>query len=195
MILQSKEFTILLFVCLLVFIYVNYLRKNLHLDLIKSEENNIEYYVRKLPDKQDAANRLGKLSLGLSQLINHCKQSETKKEEITKLSDNFNSESITENIPGSKFVAYSVNKGEELSICIRDPNSNEFIDTNTVHFVAIHELAHIMTKEIGHPPEFWDNMRYLLEKASEIGLYYPKDYKKEPVYYCGQKINSNPMNL
>ena len=32
-------------------------------------------------------------------------------------------------------------------------------------FVAIHELAHIMTESVGHEPEFWDNMGFLLEKS------------------------------
>jgi len=38
-------------------------------------------------------------------------------------------------------------------------------------------------------------MKYLLENAQEMGLYIPKDYSKEPVDYCGQEINSTPMDL
>ena len=56
-------------------------------------------------------------------------------------------------------------------------------------------MAHIMTKETGHPPEFWDNMKYLLENAQEMDIYIPKDYSKEPVDYCGEEINSTPMDL
>lgn len=193
--LQSREFTILLITGLGVFIYVNFLRKSLNLDLIKAETNNKEYYVRRLPDKQEAANKLGSLSIKLRNLIEHCEKKDTKKEEIKRLSENFNSEIITENIPGSRFVAYSVNKGDELSICIREKKTEKFINDNTVIFVAIHEMAHIMTKETGHPPEFWDNMKYLLENAEEMGIYIPKDYSKEPVDYCGQEINSTPMDL
>ena len=193
--LQSREFTILLIAGLGVFIYVNFLRKSLNLDLIKAETNNKEYYVRRLPDKQEAANKLGSLSIKLRGLIEHCEKKDTKKEEIERLSENFNAEIITENIPGSRFVAYSVNKGDELSICIRDKETEKFIEDNTVIFVAVHEMAHIMTKETGHPPEFWDNMKYLLENAEEMGIYIPKDYSKEPVDYCGQEINSTPMDL
>ena len=193
--LQSREFTILLIAGLGVFIYVNFLRKSLNLDLVKSKTNNKEYYVRKLPDKQEAADKLGSLSIKLRDLINHCEKKGTKKEEIERLSKNFNSEIITENIPGSRFVAYSVNKGDELSICIREKNTEKFIEDNTVIFVAIHEMAHIMTKEIGHPPEFWDNMKYLLENAEEMGIYIPEDYAKKPVDYCGQEINATPMDL
>ena len=193
--LQSREFTILLMVSLGIFIYINFLRKSLHLELIESNTNNKEYYVRKLPDKQQAADKLGSLSIKLNNLIKHCADKDNKVEEINKLSNNFNSEIITENIPGSRFVAYSVNKGDELSICIRNKNTEDFIEDNTVIFVAIHELAHIMTEESGHPPEFWDNMKYLLENAEEIGIYNPINYSKNPVDYCGQKIDSTPMDL
>ena len=59
-------------------------------------------------------------------------------------------------------------------------------------FVAIHEIAHIMTKSIGHKPEFWNNFKFLLENAKEIGVYTPEDYKKNPRSYCGMKITDNP---
>ena len=128
--LQSREFTILLIAGLGVFIYVNFLRKSLNLDLIKAETNNKEYYVRRLPDKQEAADKLGSLSIKLRNLIKHCEMKDTKKEEIDRLSVNFNAEIITENIPGSRFVAYSVNKGELLAICLRNADDDKFINDN-----------------------------------------------------------------
>ena len=59
-------------------------------------------------------------------------------------------------------------------------------------FVVIHELAHVMTKSVGHTPEFWDNMAYLLERGEELGMYNPKNYKEYPVDYCGMEINTTP---
>ena len=117
-----------------------------------------------------------------------------KSDYIKNLKEAFNPEYITENIPGSIYVAYSVNKGEELSLCIREKNTGKFIDDNTIIFVAIHELSHIMTPETGHTPLFWDNMKYLLEKAASQGIYMPQDYSQSPVEYCGMDINSTPMN-
>ena len=58
-------------------------------------------------------------------------------------------------------------------------------------YVAIHELAHLMTKEIGHPPELWRNFKILLQEGIRIGIYEKIDYSKEPVKYCGMKIKSN----
>jgi predicted metal-dependent hydrolase len=59
-------------------------------------------------------------------------------------------------------------------------------------FVAIHEMAHITTVSIGHNKEFWDNFKFMLENATELGIYDPVDYAKKPQEYCGMKIHDNP---
>jgi len=188
-----KEYSIFFIVLVFFTIGVNFLKKTINLEEVLSEINNKKYYVRKLPDKQDAANRLGKLSNDLLQLIDHIIGED--RDGITRLKNKFDTDIITENIPGSTYIAYSVNKGDELSICIRDKDTEKITDYNTTMFVAIHELSHIMSESTGHTEEFWLNMKYLLIKASEIGIYSPVDYSKSPVIYCGQEINSTPMNL
>ena len=189
-----KELTVLMICILSVFFYMNFVRQKLYLEKIRAD-NGTEYLVRNLPDKLEAANKLGKISDSLKNLVNSLGDSSSKKSAyIKQLKDSFHPEQITENIPGSMYVAYSVNKGEELSLCIREKNTEKFIDDNTIIFVAIHELSHIMTSETGHTPLFWDNMKYLLEKASSQGIYMPIDYKQNPVTYCGMDINSTPMN-
>ena len=182
-------------ICILsIFFYMNFIRQKLYLEKIKANNGN-EYLVRNLSDKVEAANKLGSISDSLKNLVNNLNENDDKKGEyIKQLKESFNPEYITENIPGSIYVAYSVNKGEELSLCIRDKDSEEFIDNNTIIFVAIHELSHIMTPETGHTPLFWDNMKYLLEQASSQGIYMPQDYSQSPVEYCGMDINSTPMN-
>ena len=172
---------------------MNFLRQKLYLEKIRASNGN-EYLVRNLPDKNEAAKKLGSISDSLQNLVNGLNENDDKKGEyIKQLKESFNPEYITENIPGSVYVAYSVNKGEELSLCIREKDTEKFIDDNTIIFVAIHELSHIMTPETGHTPLFWDNMKYLLEKASSQGIYMPVDYSQSPVEYCGMDINSTPM--
>jgi hypothetical protein len=189
-----KELTLLMICILAVFFYMNFLRQKLYLEKIRANNGN-EYLVRNLPDKAEAANKLGSISDSLKNLVNSLNENDDSKGEYIKnLKESFNPEYITENIPGSIYVAYSVNKGEELSLCIRDKDTEEFIDDNTIIFVAIHELSHIMTPETGHTPLFWDNMKYLLEQASSQGIYMPVDYSQSPVEYCGMDINSTPMN-
>lgn len=188
-----KELTLLMICILAVFFYMNFLRQKLYLEKIRASNGN-EYLVRNLPDKIEAANKLGSISDSLKNLVNSLNENDDSKGKYIKnLKESFNPEYITENIPGSLYVAYSVNKGEELSLCIRDKGSEKFIDDNTIIFVAIHELAHIMTPETGHTPLFWDNMKYLLEQASSQGIYMPVDYSQSPVEYCGMDINSTPM--
>lgn len=177
-----------------IFVYINFIRKSLYLDAIVSSVDSKEYYVRNLPDKGEAADKLAKLSNNLSTLT-HSIESKEKKKGIERLRENFNPEKISENIPGSMYVAYSVNKGEELSICIREKDTEKFIDDNTVIFVAIHELAHIMSESTGHTKEFWNNMKFLLQEAEKLGMYQSVDYSSNPVMYCGMEINSTPLNL
>ena len=180
-----KELTVLLLCIIVVFIYMNYIRKSLYLDKIESSVNGKKYYVRNLPDKNEAADKLANIGMSLQKLIDSLNEKDKEKgEDILRLKKSFNSDYITENIPGSMYVAYSVNKGEELSICIREKDTEKFIDNNTIIFVAIHELSHIMTDELGHTKLFWDNMKYLLEKAGSLGIYNKIDYNKYPVMYC-----------
>ena len=187
-----KELSILLLIMLSIFVYITYLRKTIFLEKVKSNFNGKEYYVRNLPDKQEAANLLSEISDNLKQLITDL---DDKDERNQRLKKKFKTENITENIPGSIYVAYSVNKGDELSLCIRDKKTNKFLDKNTIMFVAIHEVAHIMTKETGHTKKFWANMKFLLEKAIEARYYYPVNYSMTPMNYCGLEIDSTPLDM
>ena len=72
-------------------------------------------------------------------------------------------------------------------------DANELVDLNTMMFVAIHELGHLMSKSIGHTTEFWDNMRFLLKKGIKLKVYKHIDYSKFPEDYCGIKITDTPL--
>ena len=52
----------------------------------------------------------------------------------------------------------------------------------------MHELAHIITKSVGHTDEYWDNYRLILKTAIDNGLYEYKNYYEEPVEFCNKKI-------
>jgi hypothetical protein len=191
-----KELSILLIGVIAIFALSSYLRRHLYLDKVESRVNNKKYYVRKLPDKQEAADKIANIGIKLQKLIDGLDLEDKEKGKYSKqLKDRFNSDYITENIPGSDFVAYSVNKGDELSLCVREKDTEKFMDDNIIIFVAIHELAHIMTPEQQHTPLFWDNMKYLLEQGSSMGIYTPVDYSKNPEIYCGMEITSSPMKF
>ena len=52
-------------------------------------------------------------------------------------------------------ISFNLNKGEKVVLCIRTRDKKEeLIEENTITFVAIHELAHVMTKSVGHTDEW-----------------------------------------
>ena len=181
-------------IVLFVFLISNFVRKSIYLTKVKGSDGNT-YLVRKLPDKQQAADKLATLSQNLKSVIRQCIANPHNPEAVERLKENFKGESLIEHMPGNTYVSHSVNKGQELSICLRDKQTQAFMDPNTVMFVAIHELAHVMSASTGHTPEFWENMKYLLERASEIGVYQPVDYSQNPVMFCGMEINSTPLDF
>jgi hypothetical protein len=101
---------------------------------------------------------------------------------------------IRESIPNSKYTSYSVNKGEELVLCIRSKETNKLHNINDLMYVALHEIAHIGCPELDHTELFYKINRFLLKMANEINLYKYYDYNKYPLKYCGLKLSSNVLD-
>lgn len=87
-------------------------------------------------------------------------------------------------------VAYSVNKGEKIGICVRYKNKK--VNENSLFFVLLHELAHIMSESYGHTEEFWRNFKYLIEISIRYNLYKYENYNTNPTNMCGTEISSTP---
>ena len=156
--------------------------------------------VQDLPGKDEAAERIAKVKQNIQKIVSLYKQDEYVTDKPTQLLvERYRPDSILENSVTSKDTSYSENKGEKIVICLRDKNdppAYPFVDMNTVMFVVLHEMAHLMTEELSsgkHTPEFWANFRRLLEDASRIGIYTPVNYAKSPVDYCGMKITDSPL--
>jgi len=116
--------------------------------------------------------------------------------DLKRLVDNFNPDNFSENTPDSKYTSYSINKGEKIVFCMRDKNENEtLVNENIMMFVSIHELAHLMTKSVGHGPEFWTNFKILLKIAIDNNLYQYMDFNRKPEPYCGTKISDTPLKI
>jgi len=190
-----KELTSVLLGVVVLGMVFNYFYQNWNLTTVRSTIDERDYTVRKLPDKLDAANKLAHISESLTKLVARVYTNDKDREGVEQLKKRFNSRNIMENTPGGKYTAYSVNKGEQLAICLRNANDDKFMNDNIIYFVSIHEMAHVMTDEIGHTKKFWDNMAYLLEQAQALGFYTPEDYAKNPQMYCGQEINSTPYKF
>mgnify|MGYP000238005663 CR=1 FL=1 len=164
-----------------------------NLKCIISQVDGNKYCVRERNKLQLVADLLAKVTKKLKDLVKHMEEKYPDRENVKRLVKNFNPKKIYETLPTSTHTAYSENKGEKLAFCVtRKKNGNKLIDENTLTFVAIHELAHIATKSVGHKDEFWNNFKFLLEEAKLINIYSPVDYKKQPKEYCGMKITDNP---
>jgi len=164
-----------------------------NLKCILSDVNGERYCVRERSKMQLAADLLASVTDKCKKLVAYCAKKYPSNENVQRLVQKFNPTKISETLPTSEYTAYSENKGEKLAFCLnKKKNGTELIDINTLTFVAIHELAHIMTKSEGHKQEFWQNFKFLLENAKEAHLYKPVDYKKSPQPYCGMDITDNP---
>jgi len=165
-----------------------------NLRCIVSTVDGKKYCVRERNQVQKASDLLARTTEKLGYLVENVGQRYPDRENVKKLVKNFNPSTVKETLPTSEFTAYSENKGEKLAFCLnkKKHNNDNLIDSNTLMFVATHEIAHIMTTSVGHTEEFWNNFKFLLENAVELKLYTPVDYKKEPEGYCGMDITDNP---
>jgi hypothetical protein len=160
--------------------------------IIASADGN-RYCVRNREKIDDAANLLANVTNKCKQLVVYMKDTHPNDTRVKKLVAGFNPKSISETLPTSELTAYSENKGEKIAFCLNTTKGGDtLIDANTLMFVAIHELSHIMTTSIGHKQDFWQNFKFLLQNAKESNIYIPVDYKKKSTEYCGLTINDNP---
>jgi hypothetical protein len=84
--------------------------------------------------------------------------------------------------------AYTENK-EVITLCLINPDTKQPYDINVLMYVALHELAHVISKSQGHGDEFKNNFSLLLRKGAELGIYDPK--KPIPMTYCAVKTGSH----
>tara|TARA_B110000003_G_C16654676_1_gene535985 strand:- start:7519 stop:8160 length:642 start_codon:yes stop_codon:yes gene_type:complete len=159
---------------------------------IKSTFDSREYYVQDKDDALEAANLIGQIREKVVTLIEHLKKSYPNDERTERLSNNYRENSLKEGVDDPRYTSYSVNKGEEIVLCIR--NKDKLMDLNTMMFVVLHELSHLASESIGHTDEFWTNFRWILEESINIGVYQHQEFNKKPVEYCGMSITSSPID-
>lgn len=90
--------------------------------------------------------------------------------------------------------SYTENK-RVISLCTVNPNTGEHYDMNTIMYVALHELAHVVTPKYDkngnlhdeHSAAFKKNFALLLKRATKLRIYNPSI--PIPSTYCGIKDN------
>ena len=160
--------------------------------IIASKDGN-RYCVREREKLELAANLLASVTQKMKDMVKYLNETHPEDPRVIKLVAGFNPQRISETLPTSELTAFSENKGEKIAFCLNTTKEgNKLIDLNTLTFVALHELTHVMTTSIGHKQDFWQNFKFVLENAKAANIYMPVDYKKNPQEYCGMTINDNP---
>ena len=191
-----KVFHALITIIVLFMLYIQHENINTDVSFVTAN-NGLEYLVdnRQTQEEQNKSAELlsiihQRIQLLKEHVIKNCP--EDSKHFIDRLND-FDVSKISENTNTSKYTAYSLNKGQEVVFCLRSRKEDgELHKPNLMMFVALHELAHIISISIGHTKEFYKNFRYLIDESVKLGIYDEHNFSKEPKEYCGLTITSNP---
>ena len=191
----------LILVCFLLIFIINYTYIYDDTDWCTSTINNKKYRIRNGPIsiKQIKCNLLANLNDKLDFIIFSLSREQNKSISINRLLSNWNRGIlIKETGSMERDAAYVINK-QYLSICLKGFCSSINCDNNTINnldninlltYVGIHEMAHIMSEEIGHGAEFKANFKFLLEYSKKLKLYDPLLKKEYPVYIELSKLNT-----
>jgi hypothetical protein len=157
-----------------------------------------QYEMQNLPNKEGAVAMMSEIRAALVKLYHHYKEEPALAADppVSRFLQRFTPDVFVENDMQSKDTSYSENKGQRIVVCLRDKTKAPhypLVDKNTVMFVILHEMAHLMTETIGHTQEFWTNFKRLLGDAVQIGIYHPVNYAQRPTPYCGMTISDTPI--
>lgn len=108
--------------------------------------------------------------------------------------DNINIKEIlpSDNDLKKNITSYTINKGEKMYLCIRDPESKIIHKYNTVLYVVLHEFAHVGCTEIGHTELFKILNKYIVLLAKHLNIYVYENYSNHS--YCGTNLNNNILS-
>jgi len=187
-----------------------------NLDLISVSAGDEEYRVHgDYPNNKEAARVLSILNKRLIEFLRYLKKKyqintqygdqpyqveiggpnkELRHGIIQRILQNYNPEAIIENDPkDSTDTSYTVAKGKELHICLRNKNDpNKLHNPNDMMFVLLHEISHMGNKGWHHLLDFWTAFKFVLHEARTSGVHYPVNYAAKPINYCGLDVNYSP---
>ena len=104
---------------------------------ITSSIDNEKYTVQIKDDYKEAADLIAKIKSRLNTLMEHLKKSYDESDErIERLISNYRPDKMREGVDTPGYTSYSINKGEQIILCLR--NEDELVDINTMMFVVLH---------------------------------------------------------
>ena len=167
------------YIVLIIFIVVLLYFETKHYSTINqiAKLDNKNYIVRNENNKQEAAELLALMKNKSNKLIYQLIKDYPTNKNIIKLNTKFKTTNIYETTYKKNYTSYSLNKGDAIYLCLRNIN-NKLHNENTIFFVMMHELAHIMTNDWKHSPEFWGNFKLLTSNAIKYNIYNYINYNK-----------------
>lgn len=181
---------------ILIFIYI-FLFINRNNVIYVESKSGSKFLVHKDNLKQEKAELLGniveKMYILKNYLVTNIDKFSEYKEYINQLSTNFTQSRtlIYETDPESNLTSYSVNKGEELSVCLKSKKTGKLHEINLLIYVIIHEMSHFACPEIGHGELFKKIFKKFTQEAINIGIYKQENFESNPVEYCGMILSSS----
>jgi len=187
---MNENYIILIFISILIiFCFINY-NNTIY---SKSKFDEKLYKVQNIEKYDISAYNLSLLkqfSIDLFNLIDYndeiCKTLTKRIDRAKRIIPNI---PFSENTLDTDNTSYTINKGDEIVLCLRSKISKNHHDVNIVKYILIHELAHIICPEIGHTELFYSINKYLLKLAIEKNIYNDVNFKINPVEYCGLNLN------
>lgn len=156
---------------------------------VHSQLTGKKYRVRNVSGAKHVADRLASLELRLRKFLHEAEKVAPGDHRFKNIRERWNG-TLAE-ISDNKDVAYSMGK-DAISLCVRAADGSLEAE-NTAMYILLHELAHVATDTYGHKPEFWSNMRFLLEVAEATGAYTYQDFDGGMVSYCGRPLSGSPL--
>ena len=166
---------------------------------VKSSLDNKKYLVSKSNDQDRAAYILSiindKIEIMISYLWQNIDQYPEYDPYIKQLYDRTRKLVLSENVSNKEFTSYTINKGDEMALCLRPNKENsQFYEINLLTYVVIHELAHIACPEEGHTKLFLKIFTFLIKNAVKLNIYVNVNYEINPKEYCGLTISENLLD-
>ena len=137
---------------------------------------------KKFNDHRDARELLQLLVNRVNLVMLHIKSYKLENPLIVKMCKLFDERfmGVRETVGDGGHTSYVLNK-TNLILCLRDRHGN-LHDMNTLTYVALHEIAHMVTDEVGHTKMYWTLFKFLKQEAMKIDLLKPLTGNVE---YCG----------
>jgi len=166
--------------------------------VISSRDEKSYKVISHFVNKNEASDILSEIHKRNLKLIDYMKQTNGNYYGTKNLIKRYNVKGMYEVDPFNKYgeTSFTIDKGKELGLCLRQKSEKkEFVNLQDLQYVVIHELAHLMSNDIGHGPEFRKNFKIALKSAYEINIYSPiVNYTNEPRNYCGIILHDkNPL--